>query len=270
MDSHKIPKLINNLPNLISIPILLCVYNYLLFKLIGYSFLIGIGVIVIFLIVNYYYRLQYSKYLKLHIKKSDLRMKTTIGVINNLKFMKLNGLDNLAINNITESRVEELHALELRYYITTISQTLLWFAPVAMSVASIGLYQYLNNGIIIQNIFTSLGIFTSLQSIIKNLPTSLDILFETLFSLKRIENFLALYEINDSIIEKYNSELMRQKIILQIENGYFTWDKEKNKMYSNIETKNLEFTQRKLNFYDKSKFFKRKYRRINERSNRKG
>ena len=141
---NKLRKLIINLPNIFSIPIILIAYNYLLYQCIGISFVPGVVVMIIFLLINYYYRTQFSKYLKLHMKKSDSRINVTTEMINNLKSIKLNAWDDLAIKKIQEARGEELNALDMRYYITTISQTLLWFAPIAMSIASIGLYQYLN------------------------------------------------------------------------------------------------------------------------------
>ena len=225
IDSFKLCRLIMNFPNLFSIPLLLFAYNYLLYQYIGLAFVVGIVVMIIFLIINYYYRTQFSKYLKLHMKKSDLRMKVTTEMINNLKVIKLNGWDDIDLKKIQEARGEELNVLGSRYYITTISQTLLWLAPIAMSVASIGLYQYLNDDFKIEDIFTSLGIFTSFQSLLKILPTTLDIFAETLISLRRIEKFLELSEVDDSNIIKYDDNTMKKNIALQITNGNFTWNK---------------------------------------------
>ena len=225
IDSNKLCKLIKSLPNIISIPILLFAYNYLLYQYIGFAFIPGVIVMIIFLIINYYYRTQFSKYLKLHLKKSDSRINVTTEMINNLKAIKLNAWDDVAIRKIQEARGEELNALEKRYYITTISQTLLWFAPIAMSIVSIGLYQYLNNEFKIEDIFSSLGIFTSFKSLLINLPNTLNILVETLLSLGRIEKFLDLPEVDDSNIEKDDEVTMKKKIALQIANGNFTWNK---------------------------------------------
>ena len=225
IDSNKICKFVINLPNIFSIPIMLFAYNYLLYQYIGISFIPGVIVMVIFLIINYYYRTQFSKYLKLHMKKSDQRIKVTTEMINNLKSIKLNAWDDLAIKKIQEARGEELSALEMRYYVTTISQTLLWFAPIAMSIASIGLYQYLNNEFKIEDVFSSLGIFTSFKGLLKNLPNTLDVFVETLISLGRIEKFLGLPEVDDTNIEKYDDITMKKNIALQITNGNFTWNK---------------------------------------------
>ena len=223
-DSNKLCKFIINLPNIISIPILLFSYNYLLYQYIGIAFIPGVVAMIIFLIINYYYRTQFSKYLKLHIKKSDSRINVTYEMITNLKAIKLNAWDDIAIRKIQEARGEELNALDLRYYITTISQTLLWFAPIAMSLVSIGLYQYLNDEFKIEDIFASLGIFTSFKGLLRNLPNTLNVIVETLLSLGRIEKFLDLPEVDDSNIEKDDDITMKKKIALQITNGNFTWN----------------------------------------------
>ena len=125
----------------------------------------------------------------------------------------------------------------MRYYVTTISQTLLWFAPIAMSIASIGFYQYLNDEFKIEDVFTSLGIFTSFKGLLRNLPNTLDVFVETLISLGRIEKFLELPEVNDSNIEKYDDNTMNKNIALQIKNGNFTWNKNYQPQQSKISEK---------------------------------
>jgi hypothetical protein len=102
---------------------------------------------------------------------------------------------------------------------------LLWFAPIAMSIASIGLYQYLNEDFIIEDVFSSLGIFTSFKVLLRNLPNTLDVFMETLISLDRVEKFLALPDIDDTNVEKYDDITMKKKIALQITNGNFTWNR---------------------------------------------
>ena len=267
IDSNKLCKLIINLPNIISIPILLFSYNYLLYQYIGIAFIPGVFVMIIFLIINYYYRTQFSKYLKLHLKKSDSRINVTTEMINNLKAIKLNAWDDIAIKKIQEARGEELSALEMRYYITTISQTLLWFAPIAMSLASIGLYQYLNEEFKIEDIFASLGIFTSFKGLLRNFPNTLNVLVETLLSLERIEKFLDLPEVDDSNIERDDEVTSKKKIALQISNGSFTWKKnyqEKKTILSeklNISEEEKESDSNNKNDIDNPKTKKPKLRR---------
>ena len=224
-DSHKLSKLMSSCPNIISVPFLIIMYNYLLFKYMGISFVIGFIVMIIFLIINYYYRKQFSKYLKLYLKKSDQRMRVTTETFNNLKVIKLYGWDNFFLKKIQLARNEELDALNKRYYITTISQTLLWLAPIAMSVSSIGLYQYINKTFKVEDMFTCLAIFTSIQNPMRSLPTTFDIIMETIASMKRIEYFLKLPEIQNDKIIRNDFNTKNNGIAIQIINGSFKWGK---------------------------------------------
>jgi hypothetical protein len=81
-------------------------------------------------------------------------MKVTSETFNNLKVIKLYGWDDVFLNKISESRKDELDALNKRYQITQISQTLLWLAPIAMSVVAIGAYQFFYDSFKIEDIFT--------------------------------------------------------------------------------------------------------------------
>ena len=224
-DSHKLSKLMSSCPNIISVPFLIIMYNYLLFKYMGISFIIGFIVMIIFLIINYYYRKQFSKYLKLYLKKSDKRMRVTTETFNNLKVIKLYGWDDMFLEKIQSARNEELDALNKRYYITTISQTLLWLAPIAMSVSSIGLYQYINKTFKVEDMFTCLAIFTSIQNPMRSLPTTFDIIMETIASMKRIEYFLKLPEIRNDKIIRNDYATKSEGIAIRITNGTFKWGK---------------------------------------------
>ena len=222
-DSHKLFKLMSSCPNILSVPFLIIMYNYLLFKYMGISFLFGFLVMVAFMFVNHHFRKQFSKYLKLHTKKCDARMKVTSETFNNLKVIKLYGWDDVFLNKISESRKDELDALNKRYQITQISQTLLWLAPIAMSVVAIGAYQFFYDSFKIEDIFTCLGIFTSIQNPMKNLPVTIDNINETLVSLARIEKFLKEPEINKNDIVRNDPETMKQNIVIKIQNGNFSW-----------------------------------------------
>ena len=68
--------------------------------------------IIYFMFGNYYYRKQFSKYLKLYLKKSDKRMGITTETFNNLKVIKLYGWDNFFLRKIQLSRNEEIDALK--------------------------------------------------------------------------------------------------------------------------------------------------------------
>ena len=222
-DSHKLYNLMSSCPNLLTVPFLITMYNYLLFQYMGISFVFGFGVMIVFLFLNYYFRKKFSFYLKLHFKKSDQRMRIVTETFNNLKVIKLYGWDDVFLPKIQKARDEELSALDKRYQITQVSQTLLWLAPIAMSVAAIGAYQYFNDSFKIEDMFTCLGIFTSIQNPMRMLPVTFDNIVETINSLSRIEKFLREPEINKNLMIKNDVKTMKENIAIKIEGGNFTW-----------------------------------------------
>jgi ABC-type multidrug transport system fused ATPase/permease subunit len=73
--------------------------------------------------------------------------------------------------------------------------------------------------------FTCLAIFTSIQNPMRSLPTTFDIIMETIVSMKRIEYFLKLPEIQNDKIIKNDSVTKNKGIAIQIINGTFKWGK---------------------------------------------
>lgn len=222
-DSHKLQNMMSSCPNLLTVPFLIIMYNYLLFQYMGIAFVFGFAVMILFLFVNYHFRKKFSLYLKLHLKQSDQRMRIVTETFNNLKVIKLYGWDDVFMPRIQKTRDDELQALEKRYHITQISQTLLWLAPIAMSVAAIGAYQYFNDSFKIEDMFTCLGIFTSIQNPMRMLPVTFDNIVETLNSLGRIEKFLHQPEINKAFVIKNDPATLNDGIVIKIENGNYSW-----------------------------------------------
>ena len=106
------------------------------------------------------------------------------------------------MKKIQTARNEDIDALNEYYYITTISQTLLLFISIAMSISSIGIY-------------------TSIQNPMRSLPTSFDIIIETIASMKRIEYFIKLPEIQNDKIIRDDYTTKNKGIAMQIIHGIF-------------------------------------------------
>ena len=92
-----------------------------------------------------------------------------------------------------------------------------------MSVSSIGIYQYINKTFKVEDMFTCLAIFTSIQNPMRSLPTTFDIIMETIASLKRIEYFLKLPEIQNDKIIRDDYTTKNKGIAIQIIHGTFKW-----------------------------------------------
>jgi len=234
VDSIKLAMTMITSPTIIIVPIQIVVYTLMLFEFFGISFLFGFGVLVTFIVINFCIQIRYRALQKDILKKKDARMKITTQVINGLKIVKLYAWEDEFLKRIQKARDEELGYLKKGMNLSTASITLLWCAPIFVSVSSIGAYQYFNKLLKIEDIFTAISIFSTIQEPIRNLPWMVSNLIETLISLKRIQKYLSQDDIDPHKLKNNEPETMTRNVSVKISNGNFTWgvdfkEKEKEK-----------------------------------------
>ena len=141
--------------------------------------------------------------------------------------------------------------------VNNINSSILWFVPIAMTIITIYVFQSTaDENIDVENIYTLLNIMIQINGPIRDIPGTLRTIYETLVSMKRIENFLKIKEQNESITyyEKNNIDLTNKRIMIKIENGFFTWGKLKNeKDKLNNDNNSLTIKTRKVNLSFTSK-----------------
>ena len=94
VDSQRLVAIMLSSPDLFSIPIVLSIYIYLLFRFFGYAFLVGFGVLAIFLFFNWLIQRKFREYTKVILKLRDNRMKVITETFNSLKILKLYSWEN--------------------------------------------------------------------------------------------------------------------------------------------------------------------------------
>lgn len=187
VDSNKLNMTMYLSPGILIIPIKIIVYSFMLFQFFGYSFLLGFGILFIALTVNFFIQKKLQQRNKEMLKKKDVRMRVTTETFNNLKVLKLYSWEDEFLNRINKSREEEISAFGRIFNLSILSNTVLWSTPVLVSVASIGLYQYLNDELKIEDILSCISIFNTIQEPIRMLPFTVNNLIECMVSLRRIE-----------------------------------------------------------------------------------
>lgn len=259
VDSTKLAMTMITSPTIIIIPIQIVVYTLMLFEFFGISFLFGFGALAFFLSMNFFIQSRYRILQKQKLKKNDVRMKVTTEVINGLKMVKLYAWEEEFSKRIEKARNEELSVLSTIFNYSTASITLLWCAPIVVSVASIGAYQYFNSELKIEDIFTSLTIFNTIQEPIRNLPWMISTLLETLVSLRRIQKYLYQDDIDPTKLTLNDQETIDNKVSVKVSNGDFSWgidfkekdkEKEKNLNKKKVIPKNAETSQTANNLAD--------------------
>jgi ABC-type multidrug transport system fused ATPase/permease subunit len=187
VDAPRLAYAISLSPKLLISPVLIVIYIYLLFNFFGISFLSGMFLLIIFMLISYRVHSKYRILENENLEKKDKRMKVTTETFDTIKLLKLYNWENEFMDRILEARDQEMVVGKSILNNTTFSIVAYWSAPIMAAIVTIGCYQYMNSSIIIGNILIGLTIFNMLQPLIRELPISINSILETIVSIGRIE-----------------------------------------------------------------------------------
>ena len=223
IDAHRLTFLMLSSPDFLTFPLQIVGYSYMLFKFFGISFIFGIGTMVLFMIINVCFMRNFRKMHKQQMMLKDKRMKTLTETFNNIKILKLYSWEDEYMKKINEDRENELQNIIKRFNIMNLNMTIQWFAPVATSLASIGAYQYFNETLKIEDIFTCMQIFNSIQFPIRMLPHLFTNFNEVAISMGRIQKYLFQDEVNEANVIRNDKDMKKNNMSIKIVDGNYSW-----------------------------------------------
>ena len=226
VDSNQLIRFVTMSPSLITIPISIIAYSFLLFQYLGIAFLFGLIVLLIFLIINYVMQKTFKKLQKRRQANMDKRLRLTTAILFNLKVLKLYSWDKFFFGKLNQLREIELGTITKIFSFRNSNQTLFWLSPVMTTIATVGAYEYLNKDSQIENIFVSLGVLNSLQEPVRAIAMIYTSFLETLISLRRIQKFLNQEDVQKNAVILNDPKLDNEGLSIKIEKGTFSWGAE--------------------------------------------
>ena len=249
IDSNQLIRFVTMSPSLITIPISIFAYSFLLFDYLGISFSFGLGVLLIFLLINYFMQKTFKKLQKRRQANMDKRLRMTTAILFNLKVLKLYSWDDFFFDRLNDLREIELNTIRKIFNFRNSNQTVFWLSPIMTTIVTIGAYEYLNKETQIENIFVSLGVLNSLQEPVRAIAMIYTSFLETLISLKRIQKFMNQENIKEENIIKKKKKTKEEDIMIKIENGTFSWGAEqKGILNADDEDRLIALNLRDINF----------------------
>ena len=259
IDTYKLISSILLIPSFVTLPYTLGLYFNMLWSFFNKPFLYGCLVFSIFMLMNFLFLSKYRYYQTMEQIYKDETIRKTLLTFNDIENVKLNGEEIDYIKQIYQKKNIEMGFYSDKRFINNVNMSLLWFAPIAMTIMTVFMYQYYykeNEEIEVENIYTFLNIFIKINGPVRNIPSTLQSLYETYVSMKRIDNFLQSNEKDEemSYFEKNNIDLINKGIMVKIYKGSFTWGKIKEKNNKN-NNNNIEYNNKKIeNEYNKVSF----------------
>ena len=231
IDSYKLINCILTIPTFVVLPISLIIYFYIIFGFFKSAFFYGLVIFIVFMLTNFIFLSKFRHHQSQEQKNKDLTMKITIKTLSDIENIKLNAEEIDYIKQIYQNKDREMSCYSSKCLVNNINSAILWFVPIAMIIITIFVFQYTDKeNINVENIYTLLNILIQINGPIRNIPGTLRTIYETWVSIRRIGNFLKIKDKNESITyyEKNNIDLINKRIMIKIDNGFFTWGKQKN------------------------------------------
>lgn len=207
-----------------SVPVQIIVAITLLYKILGYSSIAGIGMMVLLLPLNIVIARQFSKTQKVIMAATDARIHTTNEVLQNIRIIKYFAWEQRFAQIVNDKRRTELRALRRRYILWTIAATVWYGAPIMITFLSFLIYTAVEKKDLIPSVaFTALSLFSILRIPLDQLADMLAHVQESKVSVDRVEEFL-----NEDETEKY-VQLLHDNVdetgepIIGFESATFTW-----------------------------------------------
>lgn len=175
---------------------------------------------------------------------TDKRINEMKNILKNIKFIKINALENIFFKKLNDKREKETNYILICTIMSALYKLVAPFGAVASIAAFMYFYFKSDGTLAVSSSTIFLRIFSLLNLSMVMLPAGASYLGDLFVSIKRLNLFLRSKELK---FHKIKAEMNKEsEYALQIKNGYFFWDKKitkeelkKNEKLKKIEEKEL-------------------------------
>ncbi|KAK7505594.1 hypothetical protein BaRGS_00003339 [Batillaria attramentaria] len=205
-----------------SLPFQVAVSLYLLYEQVGVSFLAGLGFAIILIPINRQLAIKIGQLSTRMMEQKDSRVKLMNEMLCGIRVLKFYAWEDHFTERINELRSKELHSLKGRKYLDAMCVYFWATTPVLISILTFTTYVLLGNKLTAAKVFTSLSLFLMLIAPLNAFPWVINGLMEAWVSLKRVQNFCSLKEVDHY---HYYSPLSGagEGTVVHVQNGQFSW-----------------------------------------------
>ncbi|XP_064623538.1 ATP-binding cassette sub-family C member 10-like [Lineus longissimus] len=208
-----------------SLPFQVAISLYLLYRQIGLAFLAGLGFAVLLIPINRWIAVKIGSLSKAMMEQKDGRVKVVNEVLNGIRVIKFYALEETFMERINRIRIAELSSLRGRKYLDALCVYFWATTPVLISILSFTTYALMGNTLTAAKVFTSLALFNILIMPLNAFPWVINGLMEAWVSLKRLEKFMKLDELD---LAAYYSKAptIDNSSMIRIKHGAFSWHRQ--------------------------------------------
>lgn len=195
----------------------------LLYQILGWSSIAGIGVMILLMPINYYISSKFSTIQKKIMATTDKRIHTTNEVLQNIRIIKFFAWEERFGHIVNESRAAELKQLRRRYLLWAFAATSWYGSPMIITFLSFLSYTVIEGKDLNAPVaFTALSLFNVLRVPLDQLADMITNVLQAKVSVDRVEEFL-----REEETEKYHqlrhSEVELDDPFIGFKRATFSW-----------------------------------------------
>ncbi|CAO3574055.1 unnamed protein product [Mortierella alpina] len=188
----------------VSLPVEICTAMWLLYRLLGWSFLAGIAALIIMSPLQVYRARVFNRMQKDKLSVMDERIRLTTEVLSAIKVVKLYGWEASFKQRILAIRDRELEALRKLGVIFAVMSIIFTSSTLIISLLTLSVYAtwggegFTPGKLTPKTVFVSMTLFSMLRYPIGMLAEATSNTLATIVGTKRVEGFLLLEEVQES------------------------------------------------------------------------
>jgi ABC-type bacteriocin/lantibiotic exporter with double-glycine peptidase domain len=253
VDVEQIVELAYTFPLVARLPIQLIFSFGFLFYYFGYSLFTGVGVAVLFVLMNFIVAKIRAKLAGKILTEKDKRMRHTTEVVNNIKVIKLYSWKDYFVSKIMGYRGREIFLIKLDILVEAISCFVSWLISPGLTLSTFLVFFIMGNDISVAKAFAAYQVFAYLDMPLRWIPEFASSYMQFKVSMKRIQKFLLCNEMNPDLMVIKPESLKFTDIDLKIEGANFTWSGLKQEEKDSKKKKKKKDTRQSLHQVTNSK-----------------
>lgn len=243
VDAFKVSEVCAYLHAFVGATCMIIVAIVLLYKLLGWSAIVGAISIIALSPVSFYFAKMLGVYQKKMLEVSDRRTQKLNETFQSIRIIKFFAWEDNFKENIYKIRHEELDYLKKRTLVWAASSFIWFITPTVVTFASFGCYIFISKQKLTTPIaFTALSLFNLLRNPLDQISEMLSFVIQSKVSLNRIQDFLN--EEESTKYEQLTSSIVPNKIGFKDAN--FSWNSS-SEVDFRLRNLNIDFKIGKLN-----------------------
>ncbi|KAG6863993.1 hypothetical protein C0991_001277, partial [Blastosporella zonata] len=199
-------------------PIQIAIGIGLLIGNLGYSALVGLGVLLLGLPIQFILVKVMFTQRKKCVQFTDKRIRLTTEVLQGIRLIKFYAWESFYIDRLGRVRALEIKAIRKTWLARAILISVVTFIPILATILSFITYALSGHDLTVAVVFSSLQLFNIIREPLTYFPFVLSHLSDALVALGRISKFLTSEELADPYLIDYE-----QKTAVSVD-GDFTWE----------------------------------------------